>query len=148
MSKSVSIPRTADLRGRIFTRLKFVFGRRVVIGEICQGCRVVKGRAPSAVYKVRHYDDEEKLLMVESIDHRIIMFLSGDMAVWKKKLYVDDVYTILHTDVAIDKIVAEYASAKNIDHVTIEIATSALMTKFYRMGVTMCKRIATAVAAP
>lgn len=145
MSQSVSIPRTAALRGRILIRLKFIFGKPVVIGETYYDCHAVNGFTHPAVYKVRHYDDREKLLMLESIDHCIIMFVSGDMAVWKEELYVDDVYTVLHTDVAIDKIIADYASANGIDRMTVETATSALMTKFCKLGRTMCRRIASAV---
>lgn len=147
MSQSVSIPRTAALRGRILTRMKFILGKPVVIGESYYDCHAVNGFTPPTVYTVRHYDDREKLLMVESIDHKIIMFLSGDMAVWKEELYVDDVYTVLHTDVAIDEIIAGYASANGIDRVTVEIATSALMTKFCKLGETMCKRIASAIVS-
>ena len=147
MSQSISIPRTAALRGRILTRLKFIFGKPVVIGESYDDCHAMHGFTPPAVYKVRHYDDREKLVMLESIDHRIIMFVSGDMAVWKDELYVDDVYTVLHTDAAIDEIINDYASANGIDHMTVETATSALMTKFCKLGQTMCKRIASAVVS-
>ncbi len=147
MSVSVTVPRTAALRGRLINRMKFLFGKRVMTGKRYDGCRVLNESTGYGACRARRYDPKEKLLMLEAADGHTVIFVSGDMAVWRSVLYADGLHTVLHTDVPVDRIVSEYAAARGAETVTEAMAVSAITERWPRLGRPLCACIAAAVTA-
>ena len=133
------IHRTSILRNNIKNQIaiysKFVFGKRVKIGKRYSGYQTINGINVSDGKCTPLYYDKilQKLLIQVSDKTNSIVFLEGDIVVWKNVIVSGGGGSIItfsnEPQKAIDEIIRQYTTDKNISE---EIVFSALRKKYYK----------------
>ena len=82
---------TKHTQTRITDRLKILFGKSIIIGKIYDSCTVSNGLIADEPLKALYF--ENGTLLLSSKNAKYFVFLVGDMAAFRGRIFADSVLT-------------------------------------------------------
>ena len=82
---------TKHTQTRITDRLKILFGKSIIIGKIYDSCTVSNGLIADEPLKALYF--ENGTLLLSSKNQKYFVFISGDMAAFRGRIFADSVLT-------------------------------------------------------
>ena len=132
--KDIVIPRTDRFMERFETRMKFLLGNDVQIGQDYNGWETVQGESCESACRPFHY--ENGYLYVLEKDVGSVVVLQGDLADYKGKLMADD-RNARYSIAGLRKKVKAYMEKNDIAEYTSEVGRHALWIKMMPQSMIM-----------